>query len=91
MRYTVLYLEENYPTIEVRNIDVDEIWSIYLADMIDYKIWNNTEFMCIFKFFDISSKYTWAIKLKIKNSQAMTNVFSYTLSISQNPNDLLVE
>ena len=34
----------NYPTIRITYNYIDEIWSIDLADMIDYKISNNKGF-----------------------------------------------
>ena len=35
---------KNYPTNKITYNYIDEIWSIYLADMIDYKISNSKEF-----------------------------------------------
>ena len=36
--------KKNYPTIRIIYKLIDEIWSIDLADMIDYKVSNNTEY-----------------------------------------------
>ena len=42
----------NYPTNKIVYNFVDEIWSIDLADMIDYKVSNNKGFRYIFKVID---------------------------------------
>ena len=39
---------KNYPTNKIVYNHIDEIWSIDLADMIDYKISNNRGYRCIF-------------------------------------------
>ena len=54
---------------------IDEIWSIDLADMIDYKISNNKDYRYTFIIIDNFLKYTWAIPLKNENSQKMTTEF----------------
>ena len=40
--------KKNYPTNKIINNHVDEIWSVDLADMIDYKTSNNKGFRYIF-------------------------------------------
>ena len=55
---------ENYPTNKIIYNHIDEIWSIDLADMIDYKTSNNEGFRYIFIIFDNFSKFLWAILLK---------------------------
>ena len=40
--------QKNYPTNKIVYNHADEIWSIDLADMIDYKISNNKGFRYIF-------------------------------------------
>ena len=62
---------------------IDEIWSIDIADMIDYKISNNKCFRYIFIVIDNFSKYLWAIPLKNKYSQTITNDFSSILTKSK--------
>ena len=62
---------------------IDEIWSIALADLIDYKISNNKGFGYVFIIIDNYSKILWAIPLKNQKSQTITNEFSYTLSTSK--------
>ena len=74
---------KNYPTNKVVYNHVDEIWSIDLADMIDYKIINNKEFRYIFIAIDNFSKYLFAIPLKNKYSQTITNEFSNILTKSK--------
>ena len=57
---------KTYPTKKLVNNHNDEIWSIDLADMIDYNISNNKGHRYIFIFIDNYSKYLWAISLKNK-------------------------
>ena len=74
---------KNYPTNKVIYNHNDEIWSIDLADMIDYKTSNNKGFRYIFIIIDNFSKYLWAIPLKNKYSQTITNEFSNILTTSK--------
>ena len=74
---------KNYPTNKIKYNHIDEIWSIDLADMIDYKISNNKGFRYIFIIIDDFSKYLWAIPLKNKYSQTITNEFSNILTTSK--------
>ena len=73
----------NYPTNKIIYNHIDEIWSIDLADMIDYKISNNKGYRYIFIVIDNFSKFLWAIPLKIKYSQTITNEFSNILTTSK--------
>ena len=75
--------KRNYPTNKIIYNHIDEIWSIDLADMIDYKISNNKDFRYIFIVIDNFSKYLWAIPLKNKYSQTITNEFSNILTKSK--------
>ena len=75
--------KKNYPTNKIIYNHIDEIWSIDLADMIDYKISNNKGFRYIFIVIDNFSKYLWAIPLKNKYSQTITNEFSNILTKSK--------
>ena len=70
---------KNYPTNKIVYNHIDEIWSIDLADMIDYKISNNKGYRYIFIVIDNFSKYLWAIPLKNKYSNTITNEFSNIL------------
>ena len=74
---------KNYPTDKIVYNHIDEIWSIDLADMIDYKTSNNKGYRYIFIIVDNFSKYLWAIPLKNKYSQTITNDFSNILSTSK--------
>ena len=74
--------KKNYPTNKRIYNHIDEIWSIDLADLIDYKISNNKGFRYIFIIKDNYSKYLWAIPLKNKYSQTITNEFSNILTTS---------
>ena len=73
----------NYPTNKIIYNHIDEIWSIDLADMIDYKISNNKGFRYIFIVIDNFSKYLWAIPLKNKYSQTIKNEFSNIITTSK--------
>ena len=75
--------KKKYPTNKIIYNHTDEIWSIDLADMIDYKISNNKGFRYIFIVIDDFSKFLWAIPLKNKYSQTITNEFSNMLIQSQ--------
>ena len=74
---------KNYPTNKIKYNHIDEIWSIDLADMIEYKISNNKGFRYIFIMIDNFSKYLWTIPLKNKYSQTITNEFSNILTKSK--------
>ena len=81
--------KKNYPTNKIVYNNIDEIWSIDLADMIDYKTSNNKGFRYIFIIIDNFSKYLWAIPLKNKFSQTITNEFSNIITTSKRkPNKL---
>ena len=73
----------NYPTNKIIYNHIDEIWSIDLADMIDYKISNNKGYRYFFIIIDNFSKYLWAIPLKNNYSQTITNEFSNILTTSK--------
>ena len=75
--------KKNSPTNKIVSNHIDEIWSIDLADMIDYKISNNEGFRYIFVVIDNYSKYLWAIPLKNKYSQTITDEFSNILTNSK--------
>ena len=74
---------KHYPTNKIVYNHVDEIWSIDLADMIDYKISNNKGFRYIFTVIDNFSKYLFAIPLKNKYSQTITNELSNIITTSK--------
>ena len=73
----------NYPTNKIVYNHVDEIWSIDLADMIDYKTSINKGYRSIFIIIDNFSKYTWAIPINNKNSQTIREEFSNILKSSK--------
>ena len=75
--------KKNYPTNKIIYNHIDEIWSIALADFLDYKTSNNKGFIYIFFIIDNFSKYLWAIPLKSKYSQTITNEFSNKLTKSK--------
>ena len=74
---------KNFPTNKIVYNHIDEIWSIDLADFSDYKTSNNKGFRYIFFVIDNFSKYLWAIPLKNKYSQTITNDFSNILTTSK--------
>ena len=88
---TKIFIDEIYSTSPTKNYEtnriiynhIDETWSIDLADTIDYKTTNNKGFRYILVFIDHLSKYLWAIPLKNKYSQTITNEFSKILTTSK--------
>ena len=72
--------KKNYKTNKIVYIHIDEIWSIDLADFSDYKISENRGFRYIIVIIDNFSKYLWAIPLKNKYSQTITNEVSVILT-----------
>ena len=56
--------KKNYSTNKIVYNHIDEIWSIDLANFLDYKTSNNKGFRYIFNIIDNFSKYMWAIPLK---------------------------
>ena len=78
----------NYPINKIVYNHIDEIWSIDLADIIDYKNSNNKGFRYIFVLIDNFSKYLWAIPRKNKNSKTKTKEFSNILTTSKRSNTL---
>ena len=74
--------KKKYPTNKIQN-HLDEIWSIDLADFSDYKTSNHKSYRYIFIIIDTFSNYLWAIPLKTKYSQTITNDFSNILSTSK--------
>ena len=75
--------QKNYETNKLTYNHIDEIWCFDLADMIDYKISNNKGFRYIFIIIDNFSEYLWAIPLKNKYNQTITNKFSNILTTSK--------
>ena len=75
--------KKNYPTNKIFYNHIDGIWSIDLADMIDYKISNNKGFRYIFIVIDNFSKYLWGIPLKNKYSKTITDEFSKIITTSK--------
>ena len=73
----------SYPTNKLVYKHIDEICSIDLADFSDYEFSNNKRFRYIFIIIDNFSKILWAITLKNKHSQTITNEFSNTLTTSK--------
>ena len=86
-----IFIDENYskpPKRNCRSIKkiynyINEIWSFDLADLIDYKTSNNKGLRYIFVIIDKFSNYLWAIPLKNKYSQTITNEFSNILTTSR--------
>ena len=74
---------KNYPTNKITYNYIDEIWLIDLADFSDYKTSNNKGHRYIFIIIDNFSKYLWAIPLKNKYSQTITNEFSNIITTSK--------
>ena len=66
----------NYLTNEIVYNHIDELWSIELGDMIDYKFINERRCRSIFVIVNNFSKQTWCIHLKSKNGERKTNEYS---------------
>ena len=75
--------EKISPTNKIVYNHVDDIWSIDLADMIDYKVSNSRGFRYIFIIIDNFSKCLWAVPLKNISSQTITRDFSNILTTSK--------
>ena len=75
--------KKHYETNKKIYNHIDEIWSIVFADFSDYKTSNKKGFRNIFIIVDNFSKYLWAIPLKNKYSQTITNEFSNILTTSK--------
>ena len=85
---TKIFIDEIYSTSPRRNYKstynyIDEIWSVDLANMIDFKTSNIKGYRYIFINIDNFSKYLRAIPLKNKNSQTITNEFLNILTTSK--------
>ena len=76
-------LLRNYPTNKIKSNHFDEIWSIHLADIIEYKTSKNKGYRYIFVITDIFSNCFLAILLQKENSQKITNEFSNILTTSK--------
>ena len=81
MKYTLLRREKSMKLIKQLITTLNQIWSIDIADMIDYKISNNKGFRYIFILTDSFSKYLWAIPLKNKYSQTHKRIFKYFFNL----------
>ena len=81
MKHITNLPKRNYPTNKIIYNHIDEIWSIDLVDMIDYKISNNKGYRYIFITIDNFSKYLWCIPLKNKHGETVTKGFSKVLTV----------
>ena len=79
MKQTLLH-KKNYPTNKVVYKYINEIWSIDLADVSDYKIPNKKGYRYILNIIDIFSKKLWAIPFKNRNNKTKTDQFSIILT-----------
>ena len=70
---------------------IDGIWSIDLADMVDYKISNNKRFLYTFVIIDNFSKNTWCIPLTNKYGETITKEFLKMLASTSKRKPLKVE
>ena len=74
-------IRRNYPTNKIVNNYIVEIWSIDIADMIDYKISINKRFRYTFVNFDNFSKYTWCIPHKKTSPNNNKRIFKYSIIV----------
>ena len=75
--------KKNFPTNKKIYNHIDEIWSIDLSDFSDSEASNNKGYRYIFIIIENFSKNLWAIPLKNKYGQTITNEFSNTLTTSK--------
>ena len=75
--------KKNYPSNKITYNHLDEIWSIDLADMIDYKTSNIKGNRYILVIIDNFSTFVWCIPLKNKHSQTITHEFSNIITTSK--------
>ena len=75
--------KKKYPTNKFLYNHLHEIWTIDLADMVDYEISNNKKFSYKVVITDDFIKYTWAIPIKNKNNQKIATEFSNILTTSK--------
>ena len=80
--------EKNYETNNIFYNEIDGIWSIDLADLIDYKTSNKNRFRYILTIIDNFSKYTWAIPLKNKISPTINEISKIIITSKRRPNKL---
>ena len=78
---------KSFPTNKIFCNNIDEIWSIDVADKVDYKISKTEKFRYIFITTDNFSKNIWPYLLKTKKSKKITNEFSNILTSSEQKPD----
>lgn len=76
------YARKNFHRRQVLQKDIDDLWQADLMDMHNISKSNNN-FKYILVIIDTFSKYGWAIPLKQKNKEYMTDAFSNLLSQQQ--------
>ena len=64
-----------YPTNKVVYNNIDEKWSIDLADFSEYKTTNNKGYRFIFVIIDNFSNFTWCVLSKKKQPNSNTRKF----------------
>ena len=75
--------KKNYATNKIIYNHIDEIWSIDLADMIDYETSNIKRFRYMFIIIHNFSNYTWCLPFKNKKAQTKPQEFSNFLTTSK--------
>ena len=75
---------KNYPNSEILYNHIDEIWSIDLVDMVDYKSSNKKGCRYIFIINDNFTKDLWCIPNNNKSVKKITEDFSNILTKSKN-------
>ena len=74
---------KKYPTNKIVYNYIDEIWSVYLIDMLDYGFSNDKGYTYILTIFDNFSKCFWCIRSKNKYGQTIRDEFSTILTTSK--------
>ena len=76
---------KKYETKKINCNHLDEIWTIDLIDVSDYKNSNNKGLRCSFAIIDDLYKHTWCIPLETKNAQTITDKISLFSTTSKIP------
>ena len=79
--------KRNYPTNKTNVYDIDDVWSLDLLDLKDYKPENNEGYRYVLGVIDNFSKNGWTTPLKNKNAQTIKDSFENILiSSKRKPN-----
>ena len=81
--------EKIYITNKTDVYHVDDIWSLDILDLKDYRPENNRGYRYVLVIIDNFSKYGWTVPLKNKNAQRIKDSFENILLISKRKPNLI--